>query len=235
MDRDQLLEAMAVDLPLGRSGDVEVRQFEVSPEAEAFQRLRTLVTGDQRVCPAGTYTALYRSGVLWMSDTPDERMDSLICLCRVRSMGARTALVNGLGLGSILRGLVAVGVNKIDVVEVDQDVINLVGPTCMNWAAFHNVGLRIHHGDAYTHDVDGRTDTWWDIVWSDVWESASEANLAEMGRLFTRYLGRCAWHGQWARELILERDRTTYFCNECPKFGRSLHGCFHLGEMLCTW
>lgn len=216
MNVDQLLEVMEVAIPVDRSGDVEVRQFDVSPAEEQFQRLRTAITGDQRVCPAGRYTGLWRSGVLWMSDTPDERTDSLICLCHARRLGARTALVNGLGLGSVLRGLMAVGVASIDVVEVDQDVINLVGPTCMRLAASHGADLRIHRGNAYTIKLDGQ----WDIVWSDIWESVSSSNLSEMDRLTRRYRNRCRWHGHWGRELILNGMRpTTYQCGNCPEFG----------------
>ena len=217
MNHGQLLAEMLVDVPPGVSGDVEIRQFVVSRAAEQAQMLRVALTGDQRMCPAGTYTALYRYGQLWMSDTPDERTDSLICLCHAAHIGARTALVNGLGLGSVLRGLMAIGIATIDVVEIDPDVIALVGPTCMRLAVDRGVELRIHQGDAYTIVLDGR----WDVVWSDVWEYSSIANLDDMDRLVRRYRGRCDWHGQWARELILDSSvPSTYFCGRCLSFGR---------------
>lgn len=214
-----LLDSMIVDLPAGRSGTVEVRTFIVSPEDEAMQRLRCAVNGSTRYCPTGTYTALYRNGMLWMSDTPDERTDSLICLCHAARIGAESALVNGLGLGSVLRGLMAIGVRRLDVVEIDPDVIALVGPTYQRLCADAGVELHIYPGDAYTIELDGA----WDIVWSDIWVDVCSTNLAEMDRLVRKYDARCCWHGQWGRELIYEMRRgfreTSYACGSCARFG----------------
>lgn len=158
--------------------------------------------------PGDTYTRLlrkYPSGgtSLVMSDTPDEIRD----LMSIFHRGKGRILVNGLGIGCVLRGLLAKDtVEHIDVVEVSADLIELMGPY------FENERVTIHQGDAFTF-------TWpkgtrWDCCWHDVWDDLSADNLNEYhGRanpgsyekLHRRYGRRCDWQGSWGWDFLQSR------------------------------
>jgi hypothetical protein len=191
--------SMCVDVPEGRSGNIEIRRIVAGPPGlyDMFhQKTRPII-------PEGTtITALYRSGQLWMSDTPAEQRDHQAIMMQAIRRRARRVLINGLGLGMVVGGLIQLDhVNHIDVVELDTDVIDLVGDHYQRMA--DNVGktVEIHHGDAYT--ISWPAGSRWDVAWSDIWQYASIDNLVDMARLSRRYSGRVGWHGHWLRETLL--------------------------------
>lgn len=193
-------EAMHVTVPAGTSGNVEVRQFTVTPADAERDMIRAFFQG--RHTPAGTYTALHRSGYLWMSDTPDEQRDHYRPVREAERRRATRVLVNGLGLGMVVAAMLTIeSVEHIDVVDIDPDVIALVGPHYEQMATTMGKTVTIHHGDAYTM-------TWpagvqWDVAWSDIWPDLRLTNLGDMTRLSRRYRHRVNWHGYWGRELLL--------------------------------
>lgn len=182
--------ARADRMQLGSRGPWEICRTVVSEQDASFLRLRAIFQGGRGVVPAGAaITSLYRGGTLVMSDTPDE-LDDLYPLF-VRSPRGRV-LVNGLGLGCVVRGLLAhPAVEHVDVVEISADLIALVGPQVAD------PRLEIHHGDAYTYRWPPGTR--WDVAWHDVWDTISADNLPEMARLHRRYGGRVRWQGSWCR------------------------------------
>lgn len=100
-------------------------------------------------------------------------------------------LITGLGLGCVVRGLLAKPeVEHVDVVEIDAGIIKVVGK---EFSADPRV--TIHHGDALSIDLPGR----WDFAWHDLWtESGSKPHLqflhvALIGR-FNKRVGR---QGAW--------------------------------------
>ena len=185
-----------VDLPEGMKGDVEVRKF-VVPEA-SFENLRLALSG--RGCAPGEYTAIYRNGYLWMSDTSAEARDHFGVWSEIRRRGGRV-LIMGLGLGMIVRKALTLDtVEHVDIVEIDRDVIDLVGPT---YAADPRV--TIHHGDAYT--MKWPPGTRWNVIWHDIWPDLSTDNLPEMAKLARSYGRRCDWQGFWGKEVLLRHRR----------------------------
>lgn len=195
--RPSLYDAMVVTVPEGKSGDVEVRQFEVSKDAGRL----SFINGRGRGTPAGTYTALFRRDYLWMSDTPDERADHLPFLRNCRGRNAERVLVNGLGLGAVVAGLLAIeSVRHVDVVEIDPDVIALVGPHYATMAQAAGKTVTVHQGDAYA--ISWPTGTRWDCAWHDVWPDLCTDNLKQMATLHRRYGQRVKWQGSWGRSLL---------------------------------
>lgn len=183
-----------VDIPEGTSGAVTVARFTVARDDLA--NIRASFTG--RGCEPGDYTALYRNGHLWMSDTTAEWRDHLEAYFQIRRRGGRV-LVNGLGIGMVVKAaLDEPTVEHVDVVEIDPDVIALVGPT------YAGDRCTIHQADAY--DIRWPTGTRWAVAWHDIWPDLCTDNLAEMARLHRRYGGRTDWQGSWGRPL-LERMR----------------------------
>jgi hypothetical protein len=186
-----------VDLPIGTKGDVEVRKFEVPKQS--FHNMRYAMSG--RGITPGWFTGLYRKGHLWMSDTDAEARDHWEIDHQIRLCGGRV-LVMGLGLGMIVkRALSYENVTHVDVVEIDQDVVDLVGP------AYAGPRCTIHVADAY--EIKWPQGTKWDAAWFDIWSDLCEDNLDDMGRLGRSYGRRAAWCGYWGKELLLRERRAT--------------------------
>ena len=189
--------ANQVQLPAATSGAVEVRQFTVGEEDALGQMLAAMKGG--RSVPAGTYTGLYRSGSLWMSDTPDEQRDAWDFQRAVRARGGRV-LINGLGLGMTVGMALDAGAEHVDVVEVDPDVVALVGPT---WEATGKV--TVHLGDAY--DQQWPKGARWTCAWHDIWETLCTDDLALHSRLLRKYGRRVDWQEAWGHDLLVARRR----------------------------
>src|SRR4051812_18161616 len=101
---DEWRDAMHVDWPVSSHGSASLRRFEVTEHDAAMERMRSAFSGGRGCARPGVYTGLHINGALWMSDTPDEQRDHMKFLWRIRENHSR-ALVNGLGLGMVVRAL----------------------------------------------------------------------------------------------------------------------------------
>lgn len=200
-----------VDLPLGKSGDVELRSFTVSEADSRRDALYSIMAGSGRFCPPGTYTALHRNGALWMSDTPDEVRDHIFAIAEARKRGG-VVLMSGLGLGmaaaAMLRDITdqvarrfETPVERVIVVEIDADVIKLVGEPLED-----RFGSRLEIIEDDIFKWKPPAGLRFSVVWHDIWPTLSTDNLAEMGTLHRRFARRADWQGSWGREL-LKRER----------------------------
>lgn len=201
-----------VSVPEGRCGVWRVERLVVTGGDEGWQKLRAILNPHRpaRVVPAGTYTYLKRIGGTFgdetvMSDTPDEIRDLRPLFDRVDlftdggSGEGIAVLINGLGLGIALRGvLLEPAVRRVDVVEIDPDVIALVGPTYA-----HDARVHIIAADAFRWE--SPKGARWDVVWHDIWDSICGDNVKGMIRLHRKYGRRCRWQGSWCRELCERR------------------------------
>jgi hypothetical protein len=196
-----VLDHLAVDVPEGTLDGVTVKRFEVvGGSTDHF--IHTLHAGARAVRP-GVYTQLLRDGHLWMSDTTAERRDHKTPLFCMYNWKARRVLVNGLGLGMIVNAALAIpSVEHIDVVEIDERVVKLVGPH------YEKSGrVTVHVADAYEQAKRWPRGTRWDVGWSDIWPDLCTDNLADMARLNRSYARRCAWHGCWGQEQLRTEQR----------------------------
>jgi spermidine synthase len=91
-------------------------------------------------------------------------------------------------------------VESVTVVELQPDVIKLVGPWLEGIAAKANKRLTIIQGDAFTWKPPKEQK--WDIVWHDVWNEICTDNLPQMSKLHRRFGKRCSWQDSWSRELL---------------------------------
>ena len=179
-----------------------MRTFEVGKYD--IQNMRLAFEPGGRATHPGTYTQLVhnRRGVV-MSDTDAEILD-MADLFYHKPHGR--VLVNGLGLGCVVSGLLALsGVTHLDVVEIDADVIDLVG------GQLTDSRLTIHHADAFT--VRWPTGTTWDCAWHDVWDSLCTDNLSSTdaapgsyAALHRRYARKVGWQESWGFN-FLQRER----------------------------
>lgn len=178
-----------VDVPSGECGVWKVERFVVD---ECDSKLNRALSHDGRYTPPGSYTRLMRGRKLVMSDTPDELRDHSYFIRIARGR----VLVNGLGLGMVLKKLLEKEeIDRVDIVEFSEDVITLVGPTYQDDPRVH-----IYHGDAMMFKFPPRTT--WDFVWNDIWDDLCLDNLSEMHKLHRRYGSRAEWIGSWGRSYL---------------------------------
>lgn len=191
-----------VHVPPCDTGRVKVERFTIGEHD--FGNFRESLHG--RGTPPGEYTRLVVDDVLWMSDTAAEIADHLGVIERIERWGAERVLIHGLGLGMVLRAaLWAPDVRHVDVVEIDGDVIEAVGPHYWMLADALGVDLTIWHDNAFTRRWPVRS--WWDVVWHDVWPNICEDNLPEMAHLHRRFGSRCDWQDSWSRRESLRQRR----------------------------
>jgi hypothetical protein len=202
--RAQLPALGPAGVPEGARGPWRIDSFAISEEEARFENMRALMRpggGLMRVT-AGSYKRLVheRRGVV-MSNTPMEVRTNIEALIAAEGR----VLVLGLGLGMLLEALLRKpAVSFVRVVEIDPDVIALVGP--------HFAGdprVEIVQGDALEYQpIPGER---WNLVWADIWDTIGGDNLADMAKLGRRWNKRRADRFlAWCREILIaerERDR----------------------------
>jgi hypothetical protein len=203
--------------------------------------------------PPGTAGAWYTTlvhdqGGVIMSDVPAEiagalpfldYVEALPALDPVLTGGHRTrVLIGGLGLGIIpARLLKHSKVSRIDVVEIDPDVAEMVtqdryqqyAPNA--WASDPRLHIYLgdihtwHPHDAYRHGQykgcmlhprcpEIGKSPWWDAAWFDIWDRTSAGNLPSMQKLTRRYARRAKPSWCWERaecEAMKARGQTEPF------------------------
>lgn len=131
---------------------------------------------------------LETAGEIVMEDSARELMRHLPIWLRARGR----VLVTGLGLGCVVRGLLAKpDVDFIDVIEIDRGIVKVIGPEFADSSR-----VKIHHGDAMKINLPGR----YDFAWHDLWvDDAADMPLQVLHlHLMHRYRDRCGPQGAWA-------------------------------------
>lgn len=98
-------------------------------------------------------------------------------------------LITGLGLGCVVRGLLASPhVDHITVVEIDGGILRVIGPEFES-----NPRVTLIHDDALTIKLDDRFDYAWHDLFTD-----GPVNLQVLhAKLFKRFHRQCAIQGAW--------------------------------------
>lgn len=121
-----------------------------------------------------------------MSDDPKELRKHL----PVVLAASGRVLVTGLGLGCVLRGLLArPQVEHVDVVEISEDVLAMVSATVADESR-----VTIHHGDALS--IRWPAGTRWDYAWHDVWGETPDTQVLH-AQLLLRYRRQAIRQGAW--------------------------------------
>ena len=198
---DNWYDKYKVDIPEGKSGIWRVERFTVTPQDENLERIRAIASSSSRgrFTLAGTYTRLMRGNELVMSDTPDEIRDHRGAIYEAKG----NVLINGLGLGMMARAvLLKPEVDQVTVIEIDPDVIKLVGKYLISQFPMR---LEIIKGDAFQYMPPKGIR--YDMVWHDIFDNITADNLPLMSKLHRKYGKRTEWQGSWAKELCeMRRD-----------------------------
>lgn len=188
---------MTVDLPECEQDGLSIERLVVEAND-----VRNFMYGSRATRP-GTYTALKLNGRLWMSDTDAEKRDHMPALRRMAGLRAERILINGLGLGMVLKGALSLDhVKHVDVVEIDERVIKLVGSHYAQDSRVH-----LHHADAYEQASRWPKGTRWDVAWSDIWPDICVDNLEGIAKLRRSYGRRTGWHDCWLRPELVTMQR----------------------------
>lgn len=183
---------LKVDIPEGISGNWRVEKFTVTEEDVRYFNMRGAFSGRGGHIKAGSYTRLMRGSTVVMSDTPDEM--------RGHEMFVRKAtgnvLINGLGIGMVLKNVLAKeDVKSVVVNELSEDVIELVAPY------YKDDRLTINHVSAFNYKPPKGLK--FDAIWHDIWDYICTDNLEEMKKLHRKYGRYCTgYQGSWERSRL---------------------------------
>jgi hypothetical protein len=198
MGEQTLAEKYKVDIPEGQSGDWRVKRFTI----ENDMRLWRLQLQGRAPKEGETYTRLIHNSAHdpVMSDTPAEIGDLIPALIAFKETWVTHVLINGLGLGIVLKmALAQPHVEHIDVVEIEPDIIKLVAPS------YPDPRIHIHEGDAYT--IQWPKGMSWSVAWHDIWPTICTDNLEGMSKLHRRYGKRVQWQDSWMRDYLKAQQR----------------------------
>jgi hypothetical protein len=181
-----------VEVPEGTSGDWSVQRFEVTRRKASLFNLRLIRDGQRRrVVPLGWYTRLVRGHQVVMSDTPAEAHENFQAYSKARGR----VLINGLGLGFVLKAILTKRDVVVTVVEKSEDVIRLVGPSFRD-----DPRVEIICADALTwRPARGER---FDVAWHDIWDDICEDNKSDMRALRRAYARKTDWQGCWSAEYL---------------------------------
>lgn len=173
-------------------GNVEIKPLVISTSRANSLNHRDRALGRRKWIP-GVYTALYIDGVLTMDDTPVEYRENFPVIQRAHNYGG-VILLNGLGLGLALRGVLASPlVKKVAVVELNYSVIELV-----SFYFRDDDRVTFLHTDALKYEPRKM----FDAVWHDIWPTLEAKNLWEMGYLTGRFSYFAEWQGCWGEKTV---------------------------------
>lgn len=181
-----------------RVGPWEIRRFNVesidNEFARAFMRMSV---------GASSYTMLFHDTLATLHQERGECVmeDSLIELRRhlpILLAARGRVLVSGLGLGCVVRGLLAKPeVERVDVTEVDGRILELVGREFLD-----NPRVHLYHANAETWPLECYGP--WDFAWHDVWSEDESLDVVH-ARLIARYCDRAVRQGAWQFPRIAKR------------------------------
>jgi hypothetical protein len=187
-------------VPDGTRGPWRIETFKLSEHDVFFGNFRAIRDGNPELyCKPGTYRRLVheKRGVV-MSNTRMEINTSMECYLDARGR----VLLNGLGLGMTLEGVLSHDyITAVKVIEIDPDIIALVGPHFAN-----DKRVEIVCADAY--DYKPTKDDVFDYAWHDIWDSISSDNLPLMAKLTRKWRRpRVQRQGVWSRDMALRQRR----------------------------
>lgn len=149
--------------------------------------------------PPGKYKRLlHKTRGIVMSNTPMEIRTNREAYYAAKGR----VLINGLGMGMLLEGMLSKPeVEYVRVIEIDPDVIALVGPHYLK-----DKRVEIIQADAYEYRP--ATGERFNYAWHDIWDTIDDENLPLMAKLGRKYNKKvCDAQGFWARDFIYSQRR----------------------------
>ena len=165
----------------------DVASMPLTNDEQSFVAERLQVDRWTPLSRATEATMMFQFGEVVMDDGNVELRKHLPIWLRARGR----VLVTGLGLGCVVRGLLANrDVDLVDVVEIDKNIARVVGHEFAG-----NSRVRLHVGDALTFPAPDRPT--WDFAWHDLWCEGGGLQTLH-ARLIIRFRRSCREQGAWA-------------------------------------
>jgi hypothetical protein len=199
MDYDSDLPGFSTcSIPDGSYGDWSVDTFTLTEDDILMANLRALRDEPLMYCPPGTYRRLAHKNMgVVMSNTRMERITNYEAVFDATG----NVLISGLGLGLVLEAILSKpDVKHVTVLEVDADLLNLVG---VHFADRSRVTLI--HADACTWVPPKGSH--WDYAWHDIWNTLDTDNLPLMAKVTRRFGKFCTKQGVWSRSHLYRMRR----------------------------
>lgn len=181
-----------------------IRRDSISAMADDWARIRFLHDIGFR-----SYTILYKmtlatlhkkDGEVVMEDSARELRRHLPIWLHARGR----ILVTGLGLGCVVRGLLANSdVEHITVIEIDAGILRVVGPEFE-----HNSRVRLIHGDALSVSLERER---FDYAWHDLWTDGERHLQLLHADLIRRFHGQVQIQGAWQFPKMFKRIMPAWF------------------------
>ena len=189
-------ERVFIPVPEGKRGKWGVEKFKVSPSEARFFNARQVYNGRGREILPGIYRRLIYEG-RWhpvMSTVPAEIND----LMSVFLYAEGNVLINGLGLGIAVKiCLDKPEVSRVTVIELDPDVIELVGS---HYLKRDPERLKIIQGNAFEWKPPNGMR--YDFVWHDIWDEICGDNWGEYKKLHRKYAKLAKIQVSWCRDNV---------------------------------
>lgn len=196
MNLDYLHDPLPVPILQGESGDWKIRTFDLTKDEIMLDNLRAIRNGyPEFLVKPGTYTTLTCKGRgVIMSNTPMEVKTNLPFIKAAQGK----VLINGLGLGMVLRAVLdKPEVKSVTVYEIDSDVIALVSPGFVG--DITSGRLIVKQANCFDYKpVKGEV---YDVAWHDVWDTICADNLPQMDKLTRKWSRRIPVQLCWAKSL----------------------------------
>jgi hypothetical protein len=145
----------------------------------------------------GGYVRMHVRGELMMSDTVFERHTNSEFINAAKG----NVLIAGLGIGMVLHNILdKPEVTRVTVVEINKDVITLVG------AKFQHEKLTIVNGNIFTFNTQEK----YDAIYFDIWPTISQDNLEDMRKLHIKFRfkkNEGAYVDSWMRTFLKKQAR----------------------------
>lgn len=198
-------------------------------EQKTFEGIDFRGAFEGRAIEPGTYTVMWIDHVLMMSDTPAELLDHLGFVEQAHGR----VLVGGLGLGCVVRGLLAKSnVDEVVVLELSKDVIEAVG------SKFNDPRLRIVQADVFEWLPEA--DEKFAYCWMDIWPTISgddyKAHLKVKQRFkpFVSTKVRCWCEKRVRKEGAVDEGEDVEFCHYSTCSEEAQYNCTDCGQPICT-
>lgn len=196
LKQDIMAAAPAEDVPAGESGLWSIGKKEIEESTYTFHRGKVYVLNPCTITTLRRITGstMHLSGEVVMDDSPFEIRSHLNFMMKARG----NVLVSGLGLGCVVRGLLAnPAVKHVTCIEISQNVLELVKPF------MPKDRLTIIHDDALKLTKPEKSPLWltrFDCAWHDIWADRDngDPHLSVLhGRLMANCRDRVQFQGAW--------------------------------------
>lgn len=208
-------EPLPVPITKGKRGKWVIDTFTLTAADVRRDNLRNYFSKEaELMCKPGTYTRLLDMKAIdkvVMSNTPMEVRTNRDF---IRAATGRV-LISGLGLGMALKAVLdKPEVEFVKVIEIDEDLIQLVGPGFKK--EIDEGRLVIVNADAFAYKPElGEK---YDVAWHDIWSTIDDGNLVEMGRLKRKWAKRIPLQLCWAQKLCQRMKRSSWGNSRVPGF-----------------